>query len=559
MENENSNIENKTKKRTRSLARSGLILSFMTLLSRILGLIREMTKAAFLATSGLADAFGVAFMIPNLFRRLFAENSVSVAFIPTFKAYLENEKNAETEEEKAKVHAEIKQFVNSTFTLVTFLTTIVVVIGVILSPWIVRIFATKEGLEGEELAASLSEMNILTRIMFPYLLFISIAALFQGILNGIKIFAPSGFTPVLFNSIVIAATYILSPRCENPARAMSYGVLFGGIVQAAFQFPFVLKNAWGVKFTSLKSAFTNKGTRQVLRLIAPTVIGMAAYQLNDVVSTAIASRTATGIVSSLQYSLRLQELILGIFAVTIGTVILPDLSGLAKNEKWEEFNKMLILAIKIISVITIPITFYSLIYGENLIILVYKSKRFSDESVRLTLEAFQFHIIGLYFIALNRIISPAFYAQSDAKSPTWAGMIGFAFNMVLAFVLAKPMQGGGIALALTLASFINTVALLIFMTKNKKANVKKIVLSLILYALKIIALSLIACVPIWFLREPLLNAFAGHNRFIAQGLPILLSALVFGTAGVILLVICRDEVAKLVLRKFIKKGSKKEE
>ena len=553
MKNEN------TKTKSRSLAKSGLILSFMTLLSRILGLIREMTKAAFLATTGLADAFGVAFMIPNLFRRLFAENSVSVAFIPTFKSYLENEKNAQTDEEKQAIHKEMKQFVNSTFTLVTFLTAIVVTIGVILSPWIVRIFASKEGLEGDELSASLSEMNILTRIMFPYLLFISIAALFQGILNGIKIFAPSGFTPVLFNSIVIAATYILSPHCANPARAMSYGVLFGGIVQAGFQLPFVIKNGWGVKFTSLKSAFTNSGTRQVLKLIAPTVIGMAAYQLNDVVSTAIASRTATGIVSSLQYSLRLQELILGIFAVTIGTVILPDLSGLAKNENWSEFNKMLILAIKIITVITIPITFYALIYGENLIILVYKSKRFTDESVRLTLEAFRFHIIGLFFIAVNRIISPAFYAQSDAKSPTWAGMIGFAFNMALAFALAKPMQGGGIALALTLASFVNTVALLIFMTKNKKTNVKQVVKSLILYALKIIALSLIASVPVYFLREPLLQVFAGHNRFIAQGVPIIISAIVFAVAGVLLLLICRDEVAKLVIGKFFhknKNGSK---
>lgn len=546
-------MENKEKTKNKSLAKSGLTLSLMTLLSRILGLIREMTKAAFLATSGLADAFGVAFMIPNLFRRLFAENSVSVAFIPTFKSYLENKNKAETEEEKAAIQKDIKQFVNSTFTLVTFLTTIVVVIGVILSPWIVRIFANKEGMEGDELSASLSEMNILTRIMFPYLLFISIAALFQGILNGIKIFAPSGFTPVLFNSIVITATYVLSPYTANPARAMAYGVLAGGIVQAAFQFPFVVKNGWGVKFTSLKSAFTNKGTRQVLRLIAPTIIGMAAYQLNDVVSTAIASRTATGIVSSLQYSLRLQELILGIFAVSIGTVILPDLSGLAKNENWEEFNKMLILAIKIITVITIPITFYALIYGENLIILVYKSKKFSDESVRLTLEAFRFHIIGLFFIALNRIISPAFYAQSDAKSPTWAGMIGFAFNMILAFVLAKPMQGGGIALALTLASFVNTVALLIFMTKNKKTNVKKVVSSLILYSLKIIAMSVVASVPAYFLRNPLLMAFSGHNRFISQGMPILISALVFAVAGVLMLVICKDEVAKLVLKKFIRK------
>lgn len=545
-------------KKNRSLAKSGISLSLLTLLSRILGLIREMTKAAFLATSGLADAFGVAFMIPNLFRRLFAENSVSVAFIPTFKAYLEKKNKAQTDEEKEEVQKEIKQFVNSTFTLVTFLTAVVVIIGIVLSPWIVKLFASAETINAEDGQSVLNEMNILTRIMFPYLFFISIAALFQGILNGIKIFAPSGFTPVLFNSIVITATYLLSPYAKNPARAMSYGVLAGGIVQAVFQLPFVIKNGWGVKFTSLKKTFTNSGTKQVLKLIAPTIIGMAAYQLNDVVSTAIASRTATGIVSSLQYSLRLQELILGIFAVSIGTVILPDLSGLAKSEKWEDFNKMLIQALKIITLITIPITFYALIYGENLIILVYKSKKFSDESVALTLEAFRFHIAGLFFIALNRIISPAFYAQSDAKSPTWAGMIGFAFNMVLAFVLAKPMQGGGIALALTVASAVNTIALLIFMTKNKKTNVKGLVKALLIYALKIGIFSLIASVPVYFLKTPLLNLFAGHNRFVSQGMPVIISAIVFGTAGVLLLIITRDEIVKAILGKFLKKKVNKD-
>ena len=272
---------------SKSLASAGIKLSILTLGSRILGLVREMTKATFLGTSGLADAFGVAFMIPNLFRRLFAENSISVAFIPTFKKYLE-----ENPENKQST----KEFINATFTLVSFLTTIVVTIGIIFSPWIVKLFSNGESSE------ILMEMSVLTRIMFPYLIVISIAALFQGILNGLKIFSPSGFTPILFNLCVIIATYVLSPYTKNPARAMAYGVLLGGIIQAGFQLPFVIKNGWGVKFTSLKKTFTNPGTKQVLKLIAPTIMGMAAYQLNDVVSTAIASRSGVGIVSSLQYS-----------------------------------------------------------------------------------------------------------------------------------------------------------------------------------------------------------------------------------------------------------------
>lgn len=523
---------------SKSLASAGIKLSILTLGSRILGLVREMTKATFLGTSGLADAFGVAFMIPNLFRRLFAENSISVAFIPTFKKYLE-----ENPENKQST----KEFINATFTLVSFLTTIVVTIGIIFSPWIVKLFSNGESSE------ILMEMSVLTRIMFPYLIVISIAALFQGILNGLKIFSPSGFTPILFNLCVIIATYVLSPYTKNPARAMAYGVLLGGIIQAGFQLPFVIKNGWGVKFTSLKKTFTNPGTKQVLKLIAPTIMGMAAYQLNDVVSTAIASRSGVGIVSSLQYSLRLQELILGIFAVSIGTVILPDLSGLAQSKKWEDFNKMLSQAMKIIALITIPITFYSLIFGENLIILVYKNNQFTDESVRLTLQAFQFHIAGLFFIALNRIISPAFYAQSDAKSPTIAGIIGFAFNIVFAFILVIPMKGAGIALALSLASFINTIALFFFMKKGKNINVSSVVKSTLLYALKMIILSIIASIPVYFLKPVLLNLFTGSHRFIAQGIPVILSAIIFAIIGILLLIITKDSLVSVITEKIKRK------
>ena len=185
-------------KKTKSLLVSGLSLSVLTLCSRILGLIREMTKAAFLGTSFYADAFGIAFMIPNLFRRLFAENSISVAFIPTFRSYLEDASQEGV--------SETIEFVKSTLTLVSFLTSIVVITGIIITPKIVPFFYDGSNTD------VLSETTILTRIMFPYLLVISIAAFFQGILNGVKIFAPSGFTPVLFNSIVIAFTYALSPH-----------------------------------------------------------------------------------------------------------------------------------------------------------------------------------------------------------------------------------------------------------------------------------------------------------------------------------------------------------
>ncbi|MFA6938167.1 MAG: lipid II flippase MurJ, partial [Treponema sp.] len=230
---------NKTKQH--SIVAKGLSLSILTLFSRILGLVREMTKAKFMGTSALSDAFGIAFQIPNFCRRLFAENSVSVAFIPTFKGYLED---CKTIDDKKKA----QDFVSATFTLVTFLTTVFVILGMIFTPQILRLFYSKEKIE------AMSECIVLTRIMFPYLVVISMSAFFQGILNGLKIFSPSGFTPILFNGIVILFTYIFAPRMENPARAMAVGVITGGVVQALFQLPFVLKNNWKITFTSLKNA-----------------------------------------------------------------------------------------------------------------------------------------------------------------------------------------------------------------------------------------------------------------------------------------------------------------
>lgn len=547
---EKNQTEQSPKVKNKSLVKSGFLLSLMTLASRIMGLVREMTKAAFLGTGMYADAFAVSFMIPNLLRRLFAENAISVAFIPTFKGYLEKNKTDETKKET-------QQFINSTFTLVTFLTTTVVVIGIIITPLLMPLFCKKpidtQALDYAEQVKywllQKQEITILTRIMFPYLLVISIAAFFQGILNGCKIFAPSGFTPVLFNGIVILATYILSPYTINPARAMSIGVIAGGCVQALFQFPFIKKTGWKVCFTSLKKTFSNPGTKKVVSLIVPTIIGMAAYQLNDLVSTSMATRAGEGIAASLQYSLRLQELILGIFAVSIGTVILPDLSGLANEKKYAEFNNMLLQAIKIISLISIPITAYSLITGKEMISLLYKSKAFDDDSVLLTLSEFRFHILGLLFIAMNRIISPAFYAQGNTKLPTLSGIISFVANIILVLILTKPMGGKGIAFALSLASLINTVFLFIFMKKMEGIKIKKLVLNTIVYCLKITLFSIIAAVPCYFLRPILLKAFENYGRFISYGVPVIILAIIFIVIGILELIITKDDIIKVILKK----------
>lgn len=536
-------------KKSKSIVRSGLLLTLMTFASRIMGLVREITKASFLGTGIYADSFSVAFMIPNLFRRLFAENAISAAFIPTFKDYLakgDSEENRKTTQE----------FLASTLTLVTFMTTCVVVIGVLIAPLIMPFFCDKPDAGAADYAVQLekylldkSETTILTRMMFPYLIFISIAAFFQGVLNTCGIFAPSGFTPVLFNGIVVISTYVLAPHTSNPARAMAIGTILGGSVQAIFQWPFIYKTGWKAGLTSIKKAFTNPGTRKVIGLLAPTIIGIAAYQLNDTVSTLIAKHVSFGVASSLQYSIRLQELILGIFAVSIGTVILPDLSGFANSKDWSQFNSMLLQAIKIMTLISIPITAYSLINGNELISLLYKKNQFDDKSVAMTLGIFRFHISGLLFIALNRIIAPAFYAQKKTKLATLAGLVNFGTNILLVLILAKPMGGNGIALALSLASMFNTIALFIFMKKMEAIEVGRVVKGTILYALKMCVFSVIAAVPTYFVHKLTVDYFAGYSKIICYGAPILISGIIFAVIGVLELVITRDEIVRVILKK----------
>lgn len=542
--------ETQTGEKKKSIVRSGLVLSLMTFASRIMGLIREMTKASFLGTGFYSDCFSVAFLIPNLLRKLFAENAISVAFIPTFKSYLE--KGNDDESKKST-----QEFIASTLTLVSFLTACVVVVGIIITPLLMPIFCKKPAdatavnyaEQVQYWLAQKEEITYLTRIMFPYLFLISIAAFFQGVLNGCKIFAPSGFTPVLFNGIVVLVTYILAPHTQNPARAMSIGVIAGGSVQALFQWPFIKQTGWKIRLTSLRKTFTNPGTRKVIALIVPTIIGMAAYQLNDLVSTSMATRAGEGIASSLQFSLRLQELILGIFAVSIGTVILPDMSGLANNQKWDEFNKMLLQAVKIMIVISIPVTAYSLVSGRELITLIYKNKMFDEESVRLTLGEFRFHIAGLTFIALNRILSPSFYAQKNTKLPTTAGIISFASNILLVLILVKPFGGNGIACALSIASLINTIFLFIFMKKLGTIQTGAVVKSTILYTIKISVMSVIAALPCWFLRPLLLKAFEGHGRLVSAGLPAGILAVIFAVIGVLELVVTKDPIAMSIIKR----------
>jgi putative peptidoglycan lipid II flippase len=510
------------------MMREGGKLSLLTMASRVLGLLREMTKAAFMGTGSLAEAFTVSFMIPN-----FAEGSITVAFIPTFAGLL-----AEKDEKKTR------EFLSASLTVLTVLVLATVALGIACTPLLASLFSTDRG-----------ETIILTRMMFPFLALVSIAALLQGILNSVGVFVPSGLGPILFNVCFIAVPFLIGGWTANPARAMAIGVLAGGVAQALCQLPSVLKAGFRFGFIGLRAAFGNPGMRKVLALIAPTILGMAAYQLNDLVCTSLAS--SVGSAAGIQYSIRLQELILGIFAVSAGTVLLPHLTDAARRADWPVFSADLGRVMKTIVLVTLPVALFSMVAGREMITLLFKARAFDEASVALTVSVFFFHMIGLAFIALNRVIAPAFYARSDARTPTWAGLISFGVNIILAFSLVGPFRGPGIALALSISSAINTLYLVIALARTGITGARKALFDSCKYFLKILLFSCVAATALYFLRPVLVSAFAAAgSRLAYAGLPLVLEALVFGAIGIVLLAFSRDEVALSFASRFSRRRAR---
>jgi putative peptidoglycan lipid II flippase len=516
------------------MMREGGKLSLLTMCSRVLGLVREMTKAAFMGTGALAEAFTVSFMIPNFLRRLFAEGSITVAFIPTFTSVL-----GEKDEEKTR------EFLSATFTVLTVFVLATVALGIACTPLVATLFSTDRG-----------ETIILTRLMFPFLALVSVAALLQGILNSVGVFVPSGLGPILFNACFIAVPYLIGGWTANPARAMAIGVLAGGFAQAICQLPAVLRSGFRFGFIGLGRALRNPGMRRVFALIAPTILGMAAYQLNDLVCTSLAS--SVGAAAGVQYSIRLQELILGVFAVSAGTVLLPHLTEAAHRADWPAFSAALGKVMKTIVLVTLPVALFSMVTGKEIIVLLFKARAFDDASVDLTKSVFFFHMMGLAFIALNRIIAPAFYARSDAKTPTWAGLCSFGVNIVLAVALVGPFRGAGIALALSLASALNTVYLLVALARSGIPGMGTELVATLRYFAKILLFSVVAALALYLLRPFVVSMFAfSPSRLVNAGLPLVVETLVFGLIGVGFLAASRDETASSLVARFLRRPQPK--
>lgn len=425
-------------------------MTVMTLVSRVLGLVREQVRAHYLGTGAASDAFGLATMIPNLFRRLVAEGAMTAAFIPVLVEYLAKGKEALT-----------REFLSRFVTFLTLVVTLVTVIGVLATPWVIHTFFSSEfsKVDGKV------ELTIaLTELMWPYLWFITLASVFQAILNAKKIFGPSAFTPVLLNLAIIGCGVLLSGAFEDPSYALVTGFLVGGVLQAVFQIPYLLR--WTDLRFRLTFAVRHPGVRRVLLIMVPGVFAAGIYQINVFVSQLIASGLPGGSIASLQYGIRLQELVLGLFVVSVAQVILPTLAEHTANRDDDGVRDTLSYATGLMGFVTLPATAGLLLVGPEIIRLLFQFGEFDANSTAMTAHALDFYALGLLPVALMRIYQQAFYAYKDLKTPTALAAVAMVVNIVGCLVLSDPLGHGGIALAGTVAAAINT-ALLVWLLRRR--------------------------------------------------------------------------------------------
>ena len=434
--------ETPTQLKSSSLLRSSTVVSVMTMLSRILGMVRDMVVASYFGSGASADAFFVAFKIPNFLRRLFAEGAFAQAFVPVLSEYREK-----------RSFAEVKQLVDRTAGMLGLILTALTALGVVMSPYLIMLFAP--GFHDEPSKMQLA--GELLRITFPYLLLISLTAFCGGILNSYGRFAVPAFTPVLLNVSMIASTVFLTPFFAEPVMALAWGVFIAGVAQLLFQMPFL----WKMRLLPRpRVAANDPGVKRIMLLMLPALFGVSVSQINLLLDTVLASFLQTGSVSWLYYADRLSELPLGAFGIAIGTVILPALSRHHSTAKPEEFSATIDWALRMVLLVGVPAALALAILAEPLIATLFLYGAMTAHDVTQAAAALQAYALGVLTFMLIKVLAPGFFARQDLKTPVRIAIICMVVNMVLNLILIWPLQHVGLALATSLASMLNTGLLL---------------------------------------------------------------------------------------------------
>ena len=434
------------------VAKAAGVVGAATFLSRIFGFLRDVVVAAFFGAGVATDAFFVAFRIPNVLRRLFAEGSLTIAFIPVFTEYL-----------KRKSKEDAIELANAAFTLLSIILVVVSLLGIVFAPWIVKIIGW-----GFIKTPDRFELTVfLTRIMFPYIFFISLMALAMGILNSLRHFAAPALAPVVLNIAMIAAVFLLGHAFDEPITALAVGVMVGGVLQLAMQFPFLVRV--GVRIRA-NFHFRHPGIRQIGLLMLPAVFGAAVYQINVLVGTLLASFLPIGSVSYLYYADRLVQFPLGVFAIAISTAVLPSLSREAARGDLGGLRETLSYALRLTMFITIPAMTGLIVLREPIIRLLFQRGAFDSLTTVMTAQALLFYSIGLWAFAALRVFVSAFYSLQDTKTPVKVAVIAMLANILFSVALMGPLKHGGLALALSLASTLQ-LCLLIYLLRKRLGGI----------------------------------------------------------------------------------------
>lgn len=428
----------------RRLLQSTSVVSGMTLISRILGLVRDIVLARYFGAGIVMDAFIVANRIPNMLRRFFAEGAFSQGFVPVMARYREQHD-----------HDEARVLVDAVAGTLGLILLVITLIGVIAAPLLVLMVAP--GFIGEDGRFDLA--TTMLRFTFPYLFFVSLTAFAGGILNTYGKFAAPAFTPVLLNVVLIGSAVWLSPKLAEPGMALAYGVFVAGVVQLLFQIPFLAKIHAIPRPRWLP---THAGVRRIGKLMLPAIFGSSVAQINVLLGGIIASLLGVGKISLLYYSDRLMEFPLGLFGIALATVTLPYLSRQHASASTEDFARTVDWSMKLVIFIAVPAAVGLILLSDPLVATIFYGGEFSAFDVEMTALSLEAFAIGLIGFSLVKILAPAYFAREDTKTPVKVGLVALLVNFVLSVTFAilltragHPGSHAGLALAISIAAVVN--------------------------------------------------------------------------------------------------------
>ena len=428
------------------LLKSTLVISIMTSISRIFGLIRDIVIGAIFGPGMGIDVFIVSFRIPNFLRRLFAEGGFSQAFVPILSEYKEKRKDED-----------VQKLIDQTSATLGLILFIISLIGILISPVLIMIFAP--GFLNDTDKANLAAD--LLRITFPYIFFISLTAFAGSILNTYKNFAIPAFTPVLLNLSLIICAVWLAPLLETPVEALAWAVLIAGFIQLFFQAPFLFKIK---KFPKPSLTSDKDGVRRIIKLMVPILFAVSIVQINLLIDTLIASFLKTGSISWLYFSDRLVEFPLGVFGIALATAVLPNLSEKHTQGSPEKFSDTLDWSMRLVCLIALPAALGLAMLASPLLITLFQYKEFSQNDVFMTSYSLTAYAIGLPAFIFIKVLSAGFFSRQDTKTPVKIGIIAVITNFVLNILLVLlfnrfDLGHVGLALATSLSAYLQAFLL----------------------------------------------------------------------------------------------------